>query len=113
MRVSVTEPLGLAITRATQITFGPFDLGKWFVLGFSAWLATLGDRKGFNFSYQNHDSTHTTTTGAGTDTMQHVWHWIDTHLPLIITLSVVIAIMVIAVGLLMSWLRSRHVYLSR
>ena len=111
MRVSVTEPLGQAITRATQITFGPFDLGKWFVLGFSAWLATLGDRKGFNFSYQNHDSTHTTTPSAGTDTMQHVGHWIDTHLPLIITLSVVIAIMVIAVGLLMSWLRSRAMFI--
>lgn len=32
MSVSVTTSLGQAITRAKQITFGPFDLGKWFVL---------------------------------------------------------------------------------
>lgn len=113
MRVSVTEPLAQAITRTTQITFGPFDLGKWFVLGFSAWLATLGDRKGFSFSYQtNHDPEHTTTaTPRVEEVSQQVWHWITTHLPLVITVGVVIALIAIALGLLMGWLRSRAMFI--
>ncbi len=116
MRVSVTEPLGQAIKRTTQITFGPFDLGKWFVLGFSAWLATLGDRKGFNFSYQsNHNPEHTATAtprvGEVEEASQQASHWITTHLPLVITVGAVIALIFIAVVLLISWVRSRAIFI--
>jgi hypothetical protein len=112
MSVSVTVPLGQAITRTTQITFGPFDLGKWFVLGFSAWLATLGEGGGgFNFSYQTGGQASNSATGDGTDSVQPVWQWITTHLPWVIILGVVIAIAMIAVGLLITWLRSRAMFI--
>lgn len=39
-------PTSRAFGRMTTILFRPFDLGKWFVLGFSAWLATLLDGGG-------------------------------------------------------------------
>ena len=42
MRIRYIEPLSRAVDRAVDICFRPFDLGKWFVLGFACWLARLG-----------------------------------------------------------------------
>ena len=41
MKIRYIEPLSRAIDRAVDICFRPFDLGKWFVLGFACWLARL------------------------------------------------------------------------
>ncbi len=41
MKIRYIEPLSRAIERSTQICFRPFDIGKWFVLGFACWLARL------------------------------------------------------------------------
>jgi hypothetical protein len=48
--VSVTEPLGLAINRTGRMLFKPFQAGKWFTLGFCAWLAHLGEGGGSNIN---------------------------------------------------------------
>ncbi len=40
--VSVIDPIGPAIDRVRDILFRPFDLERWFVIGFCAWLAQLG-----------------------------------------------------------------------
>lgn len=42
--ISLTEPVGRAWDRMKRILFSPFEMGKWFVLGFTAWLtmASLG-----------------------------------------------------------------------
>ena len=48
--VSVMEPIGHAINKTKHILFDPFNLEKWFVIGFCAWLAGLaGGGGGFNF----------------------------------------------------------------
>ncbi|MEZ5333573.1 MAG: hypothetical protein R2991_16420 [Thermoanaerobaculia bacterium] len=39
--ISVTAPLGPAWERTRAALFAPFDLGRWLVLGFAAWLAGL------------------------------------------------------------------------
>ena len=44
--VSVVEPLSPAIDWVKTVLFRPFDLGKWFVIGFCAWLAQLGKSPG-------------------------------------------------------------------
>ena len=46
MRIHYIEPLGRAVDRAIEICFRPFDLGKWFVLGFACWLARLAQGGG-------------------------------------------------------------------
>src|SRR6185312_9515828 len=48
MRLSATEPIHRAITWTEQVLFKPFGIGKWFVLGFCAFLAQLG-QGGYNF----------------------------------------------------------------
>jgi len=50
--ISVTEPINLAMARVRRILFAPFDLGKWFTIGFCAWLAGLGER-GFRGNYSS------------------------------------------------------------
>ena len=52
MDISVSAPIGNAVNRTVLILFKPFNLGKWFVLGFCAWLAYFGERGSvlsFNF----------------------------------------------------------------
>lgn len=44
--VSVIEPITPAIERVKTVLFRPFDLGKWFVIGLSAWLAQFGQNGG-------------------------------------------------------------------
>ncbi len=44
--VSVIEPIGPAFEKVKTILFSPFDLRKWFVIGFCAWLAYLGSGGG-------------------------------------------------------------------
>lgn len=44
--VSVTVPLSQALDHVKHVLFQPFDLGKWFVIGFCAWLAFLGEGGG-------------------------------------------------------------------
>ncbi|MCX7591079.1 MAG: DUF4339 domain-containing protein [Kiritimatiellae bacterium] len=43
---SCTAPLFPAWRRMKTILFQPFRVGKWFVMGFSLWLATLGQFRG-------------------------------------------------------------------
>jgi len=41
MQISFVEPLSRAWERMRRMLFAPFELGRWLVLGFSAWLAGL------------------------------------------------------------------------
>jgi hypothetical protein len=49
--VEIFKPFGQGFELMKKILFQPFDLKKWFVIGFSAWLANLGSGGG-SFSYQ-------------------------------------------------------------
>lgn len=50
MAISVADPISRAFERTKTILFSPFDLGKWFTLGFCAFLANLGRGNGGNFN---------------------------------------------------------------
>ena len=51
--ISVTEPVSPALERVKTMLFKPFDLGKWFVIGFCAWLAQLGEGGGGGGGFSN------------------------------------------------------------
>jgi hypothetical protein len=52
--ISVVEPVSPALEHVKRMLFKPFDLGKWFVIGFCAWLAGLGESGGgFNGNFSN------------------------------------------------------------
>jgi len=46
IHVSVIDPIGPAFEKVKTILFRPFDFGKWFIIGFCAWLAYLGSGGG-------------------------------------------------------------------
>jgi hypothetical protein len=102
--ISVTAPLGLAFDRVAKILFRPFDLNKWLVIGFCAWLAFLGENGGGGGSggWNNHS--------RNVD-VKREWHR-ATHYVVenaYWLVPVVVAAIVVCVGLwvLLLWLNSR------
>jgi hypothetical protein len=52
-KIEIFKPFGEAFELMKKILFQPFDLKKWLVIGFAAWLANLGAGGGGNFNYPN------------------------------------------------------------
>jgi hypothetical protein len=108
MAISVIDPVGRAIERTRTILFRPFDLGKWFVLGFCAFLAQLGEG-GFNLNFHGGGSS---PRGGGPgqgarEALQEAWHWIGDNLYWLLPLALAIVAVSVAIGLLLAWLSSR------
>jgi len=54
--IEIFAPFGEAFELTKKILFQPFDLAKWLVIGFAAWLATFFSGGGFNYrAFQNQD----------------------------------------------------------
>ena len=104
-QVSVAQPVGQAIERAKRMLFQPFDLGKWFTIGFCAWLAGLGQR-GTHFNFNTH-SEH----GGGLDRfrqgIEHAWEYMVANLYWLLPLAAVLLLLGLAVWVLIIWLSSR------
>ena len=47
VQIQFIDPVRQALTQVRRVLFEPFQLGNWFVLGFCAWLAYLGQFTGF------------------------------------------------------------------
>jgi len=52
-KIEIFKPFGEAFELMKKILFQPFDLGKWCVIGFAAFLAGHFSSSGFGFSPQN------------------------------------------------------------
>jgi len=101
--ISITDPIQPAIAHARRILFQPFSARKWFVLGFSAFLAHLGGGGSYNFNGNPFD--HSASSG-GPD-FRPVTTWISEHLPLVIALAILFFLILLALSVLFQWLSSR------
>jgi hypothetical protein len=105
-RVSVIDPIGPAIEHVRLMLFRPFNLSKWLIIGFCAWLAQLGQGGGgpnFNFNFPNrHHQANSCASG-----LADVKDAFVAHLPWIILGAAIIIPIVIVLWLVFSWLRSR------
>lgn len=54
-KIEIFRPFGEGFELMKRILFQPFDLKKWLVVGFAAWLANLGRGGGFNFPYNQRE----------------------------------------------------------
>jgi hypothetical protein len=104
--ISVTTPVSEAIERTKQILFRPFDLTRWFIIGFSAWLATLGEG-GYSAHFPGggggRGSDHSDSQQAfeqGRDYFVHNLFWI-------IPLVAFVLIVFIGFVILLTWVNSR------
>jgi len=105
MAISVTEPIGWALTRTGRMLFKPFDGRKWFVLGFCAWLANLGEGGGANFNPGGGGPGR--RSGGGPGPFDPVMDWGREHVGLVILVAVVALVAFLAIGLVLTWLSSR------
>lgn len=95
--ISYTDPLSSAWASMRRILFHPLDLGKWFALGFSAWLATLGENGGsLNLdSFEKHKE-----SGA-------LGEMLRSHLTAVVVISSIVIFLLILISIFLLWLRGR------
>lgn len=94
--IEIFAPFGEAYELTKRILFRPFDIGKWFVIGFAAWLATFFSGASFNYNKIQNWNTESHRFAAPSAVHQ------VSALPVIIT--VIIALVLVVVFL---WLNSR------
>jgi hypothetical protein len=103
-QISVTNPVGRAIEHVRRVLFNPFDIGKWFVIGFCAWLAPLGESGGsgggnFNNSTRNGGDVH--------QQFEHARSYVLENLAWIVPLGIFIFALVVILMIVFTWLNSR------
>ncbi len=107
MNIEYMRPLSQGWGRMIQVLFRPFDLLKWFVLGFTAFLAQLtdgpngGGREGWNGGREEFEDFE-----EFLDYPHIAWEWLLGH-PGWFTLIVIGLLALIMVVVLLIWLSSR------
>ncbi len=96
--IEIFAPFSDALELTRKILFQPFDIGKWFVIGFAAWLATFFTGMHFNYSDRHHWSYYSRTFGPNAFHDTSLWLY-----PLIICGL----IFGLAFGILFLWLNAR------
>ncbi len=95
-QIEIFKPFGEAFELMKKILFQPFDLKKWFVIGFAAWLAHLGGGGGFNYPYNRREEAQKLH-----EAMRQIPH------PILVTGVCLLISMVLAFIVLFAWLRAR------
>ncbi len=101
-KIEIFKPFGEAYELTRKILFQPFDLKKWCVIGFAAFLANLGGGANFNYNYDRRSSWRDWSGYRDlSDAISQVPH-------LLIALGVVLLIvLVLAIMVVLAWLRAR------
>lgn len=92
--VSVSQSIHAAYHQMERILFRPFDIQRWFALGFTAFLASLGG--GFQFRFNGLPKE---WSGLG--------DWLHNHMGLAIALGILLLIALLAVLVVLNWLACR------
>jgi hypothetical protein len=103
MQIAYLEPLGRAWERMKLALFKPFDLHKWLVIGFNAFLAGLADMHHSSASGRSRGRFH---FGEFVHFPDKAWRWMTAHPGWFIAI-VFLAMIVIAIGIIVLWLSSR------
>jgi len=99
--VSVIDPIGPAVDAVKTILFRPFNLERWFAIGFCAWLAYLGQGRGGGGSNFNI---------FGRQSQPHLHQakeFVLENLAWLIPAAVFLFVLMIVITLLVLWLSSR------
>jgi hypothetical protein len=95
--IEIFKPFGDAFELMKKILFQPFDLKKWFVIGFGAWLASLGAGGG-NFNYQSGGGERVKKVNDAISQIPH---------PILVAGIVLIIVLVLVLIVVFAWLRAR------
>jgi hypothetical protein len=108
-RVSVIDPITPAIDRVKLMLFKPFELRRWFIIGFCAWLAFLGGGSpggggggNYNIPRQPHQQ-----QAQLREAIEAVKEFLVENLYWIVPVAVIVVVLAIGFALLIAWLNSR------
>jgi hypothetical protein len=101
LHVSVVEPIGEAFRVMKRILFQPFDMEKWFVIGFGLWLSLLsqgggGGGGGNHFRNANNP-----------EVMGEFKNFVLEYWVIITVIAAVVILFSVAISVVMTWLSSR------
>jgi hypothetical protein len=99
-KIQILKPFGEAFELTKKILFRPFDLKKWFVIGFAAWLSNLGSGS-YNFRFNRDDWKDVPWFQDLRETFNQIPHWI------LWSGLTVIVVLVISLMIVFAWLRAR------
>ncbi len=105
--ISLTIPVSQALDRVKEVLFRPFDAGKWFVIGFCAWLACLGEGGfggGTHFNFGNH---HGPQVRNLHDLFDQARGFVMHNLGWLIPVAAAVLLLTLVLSLLFVWLSSR------
>jgi hypothetical protein len=105
MNISFGIPLSKGWDRMKKALFHPFDLGKWFTIGFAAFLAGLASCQGSSGGNYSRRGKNLDWDGV-LSFPQTAWDWLISH-PLYFVLIVFGAIVVFTIVIVLTWLSSR------
>ena len=95
--IEIFKPFGEAFELMKKILFQPFDLKKWFIIGFAAWLANLG-RGGASFNYQFNRREEAQKIKEAISQIPH---------PILVLGISLLVVLVLVLIVLFAWLRAR------
>jgi hypothetical protein len=99
-KIEIFKPLDDAFELMKKILFQPFDLKKWFVIGFAAWLSNLGSGN-YSFRFNRGDWKDASWLQDLDNTVNQIPHWI------LWSGLAVFVVLVFTLMILFVWLRAR------
>jgi hypothetical protein len=105
--INVVEPVSPALEHVKRLLFQPFDLGKWFVIGFCAWLAFLGEGRGGGFNFQVPGGGNNHGSAEFRHNFEQAKNYVLSNLEWIIPLAAFLVVIGLGLWLLFLWLNSR------
>jgi len=110
-KIQYWMPIQKAWDKMVQVLFRPFDMGKWMVIGFAAFLANLGRESGSNGNFNsgnrwNGKSLDDLRGGLSEVVDTLIDAWLE-YTALIIVITVSILVLLIFFSILFNWLNSR------
>jgi hypothetical protein len=108
MKIQFIEPLSQGISRMRRDLFNPFDLKKWFIVGFTAFLAGLidGGSSGNPFTWRNMGKGSRFDPEGILFFPQRAWQWLAGHQGWAIFIVIMI-FLVFIIGIILGWLGCR------
>jgi hypothetical protein len=103
VKIEIFKPFGEAFDLMKRILFQPFDFEKWLVVGFAAFLTHLNGGGGGNFNFPWNGNWNANAQSQG----QNIRSFMDQLTPFWLLLIAVIFLVIVAVFVVFTWIRSR------
>ena len=97
-KIEIFKPFGEAFELMKRMLFKPFDLKKWLVIGFAAWLASLGAGGGGSYNYRSKRGDEVQKVNDAISQIPH---------PILVAGIALLVVLVLALIVLFAWLRAR------